>query len=222
MTRIDWPALPDIADPEPIQARRAWGKLPYQTRYRKQRRDLLLAAGRLAAQRGYQGTRISDIVAEAGLSKATFYEHFASKQECFLELYRRTNAAMVRVGIQAAELQFERGGSSYETVLAVIGAMTGYVARDPRLAEVLRVEAGAAEPAIDAQRKQNVSRVVDFFVALATKLGSPLADDELRLAATIVVQGVTSILPDLRRHRGTFDAQMEVIAGLGCRALALP
>lgn len=40
------------------------------------------------AERGYRTTTVADIVRQARTSKRTFYDQFASKEECFLELLR--------------------------------------------------------------------------------------------------------------------------------------
>lgn len=47
---------------------------------------LFQAASRLFAEQGYSGTKISDIVAEAGVSQPTFYAYFESKESLFVEL----------------------------------------------------------------------------------------------------------------------------------------
>ena len=39
-------------------------------------------------ERGYRATTVADIVRHARTSKRTFYDQFASKEECFLELLR--------------------------------------------------------------------------------------------------------------------------------------
>jgi AcrR family transcriptional regulator len=39
-------------------------------------------------ERGYRATTVADVVRHARTSKRTFYDHFASKEECFLELLR--------------------------------------------------------------------------------------------------------------------------------------
>ena len=39
-------------------------------------------------ERGYRDTTVADIVRHARTSKRTFYEQFASKEECFIELLR--------------------------------------------------------------------------------------------------------------------------------------
>lgn len=50
--------------------------------------QLLQAAGREFADRGYAATRISDIAERAGVSTGNFYRHFASKPEIFIEVLR--------------------------------------------------------------------------------------------------------------------------------------
>ncbi|MBX7448654.1 TetR/AcrR family transcriptional regulator [Mycolicibacterium sp. 3033] len=47
------------------------------------------------ADRGYRDTTVADIVRHARTSKRTFYEHFASKEECLVELLRRNNIALI-------------------------------------------------------------------------------------------------------------------------------
>jgi AcrR family transcriptional regulator len=50
------------------------------------RSELLAAARRRFAQRGYHRTSIDDIIAEAGIARGTFYLHFESKRAIFEEL----------------------------------------------------------------------------------------------------------------------------------------
>jgi AcrR family transcriptional regulator len=221
MSRIadDWPSPPEVQEPQPARERRSWGKVSHSDRYRRQRRDLLRAAGRLAARKGYEGTRVADIVAEAGLSKSTFYEHFASKEDCFVELHRRTSSQMLQTAVDAAGANIGRG--PYECLVAVIRAFVGYADRNPRLAEVLRASFGEAQPVVQAQREENFRRVVHFFATLGTRLGSQLDAADLELISTILVRGVTEILDTLRREESTLDQRLSQIAHLGCRAFAL-
>jgi AcrR family transcriptional regulator len=52
-------------------------------------------------ERGYRDSTVADIVRRARTSKRTFYEQFASKEECLIELLRRNNADLI-TNIQAA------------------------------------------------------------------------------------------------------------------------
>lgn len=45
---------------------------------------------------GYQNTTVADIVRRAKTSRRTFYEHFASREECFVALLTSVNSQHVR------------------------------------------------------------------------------------------------------------------------------
>jgi AcrR family transcriptional regulator len=57
-----------------------------------------LLEGMAAALRtgGYRDCTVADVVRHARTSRRTFYEHFPSKQACFIALLQESNAAMVR------------------------------------------------------------------------------------------------------------------------------
>ena len=60
------------------------------------RRRLLDGMATAIAERGFRESTIADVVRHARTSQRTFYEHFASKQDCFIALLREANAEMVR------------------------------------------------------------------------------------------------------------------------------
>src|SRR3954468_19237775 len=51
---------------------------------RDPRERILVAMYELVAKRGYRGTTIEHIVKRAGISRATFYEHFDDRDDCLL------------------------------------------------------------------------------------------------------------------------------------------
>src|ERR1700704_5980491 len=67
----------------------------------EQRVRLALGMIDAIAQDGYRATRVADVIAHAGVSRKTFYEHFENKEECLLvtcdlitaEAMRRVEAA---------------------------------------------------------------------------------------------------------------------------------
>lgn len=60
--------------------RRAPGRNPLQERQREETRQKLVAAAqRVFETRSYAATRVEDVLAEAGVSRATFYQHFDGK-----------------------------------------------------------------------------------------------------------------------------------------------
>lgn len=51
------------------------------------RRDVLLAAAQLFAERGYRGTSVRDIAQSVGVLGGSLYHHFKSKEALFLEVH---------------------------------------------------------------------------------------------------------------------------------------
>jgi len=65
------------------------------------RRRLLDGLAVSIRERGYRETTVADIVRAARTSKRTFYDHFATKEECFVELLSANNDDLV-AAIRAA------------------------------------------------------------------------------------------------------------------------
>lgn len=62
-----------------------------------QRERILLATAELVAERGYQKTTIELIAKTSRVALVTFYEHFCSKEDCFLAAFDETVAAAQEV-----------------------------------------------------------------------------------------------------------------------------
>ncbi len=62
---------------------------PVRTRRKRTQRERLIAGMVMAARRhGYAGANVSRVIARAGVSRPTFYEYFADKDDCFLATHR--------------------------------------------------------------------------------------------------------------------------------------
>src|ERR687890_374579 len=60
---------------------------PLEVRQDRQRRRLYAAAASVFARHGYADATAESIAREAGMSKATFYEHFDNKEDCIVALF---------------------------------------------------------------------------------------------------------------------------------------
>lgn len=65
---------------------------------RQVRNELLQVASRLFYEQGYHATGINQIIAEAGVAKASFYQHFPSKED-LLEAYLAQMAQDTRLAL---------------------------------------------------------------------------------------------------------------------------
>ena len=61
-------------------------------RAERTRADLLAAARRVFAEKGYEGASVGDVAAAAGYTKGAVYANFGSKEELFLELAKELTA----------------------------------------------------------------------------------------------------------------------------------
>src|SRR5579863_7649734 len=68
---------------------RGRSRLPAPAVHASQRERLLQAAIAAVAQKGYSTVTVADIVRRAKVSRAAFYIHFRTKEECFLAATRR-------------------------------------------------------------------------------------------------------------------------------------
>jgi AcrR family transcriptional regulator len=90
---------------------------------------LLAAAETVLARAGYDGLRVDDVLAEAGLSTRAFYRHFRGKSELFLAVFDREMVRAderLRAKVGAARRPEQRVRAWIEANLAL--------AFDPRLA----------------------------------------------------------------------------------------
>jgi AcrR family transcriptional regulator len=80
---------------------------PLEVRLTVQRRRLFEAAATVFAARGFADATAEAISREAGMSKATFYEHFANKEEAILALFDEAATEVMRQMALASETPTE-------------------------------------------------------------------------------------------------------------------
>jgi len=114
---------------------------PLEERLSVQRRRLFQAAASVFASVGYADASAEAIARAAGMSKATFYEHFANKEECILALFDR--AATLVLGAMADAAR-DAGNDPRERLRAGIRAFLDMLAEHPAAAQTLLVEVIAA------------------------------------------------------------------------------
>jgi AcrR family transcriptional regulator len=59
-------------------------RLPAEQVARNQRERLFAALVAVVAEKGYEGTRVEDLLELSGVSRSAFYEHFNDKQDCLM------------------------------------------------------------------------------------------------------------------------------------------
>ena len=110
---------------------------PREVRLPIQRERLLQAAALEFAGNGYAGTSSESISRRAGMSKATFYEHFANKEECMLALFDLAADVVVKAMVTAAQ---GARGDARERIRAGVRAFLSALSEHPEYAQTLLVE----------------------------------------------------------------------------------
>jgi AcrR family transcriptional regulator len=128
-----------------------------------QRERLLRAAAQEFAQVGYAGASSESISRRAGMSKATFYEHFANKEECMLALFDM--GAMLVQDAMARAARNAPTGNARERLKAGTRAFLGALAEHPEFAQTLLVEIIGAGPRAAQRRDQVLQAFADVLDA---------------------------------------------------------
>jgi AcrR family transcriptional regulator len=143
---------------------------PPEIRLPLQRDRLLRAAAADFAEYGYGNTGSESISRRAGMSKATFYEHFANKEECIMALFDRAVEVVAQAMASAAR---EIGGADpRERMHAGTRAFLKAVSEHPDYARTLLVEIIAAGPEPAARRDQ----VLQVFADILDRENAAAAD----------------------------------------------
>lgn len=132
--------------PRPPRAAAINGKV--QRRPKSSQRERLIEGMIAVGNRdGYASTSVSTVIAEAGVSKPTFYDYFEDKDECFLAALGEVHASLMKQLVQ----QLERAEAG-RAAQAAVTALVGFASAEPSRARFLMGEAMAGgRRALDAR-----------------------------------------------------------------------
>jgi AcrR family transcriptional regulator len=162
-----------VAHPTPA-APRGRHAPPLQVRQDRQRARLFTAAAAVFARSGYADASAEAIAREAGMSKATFYEHFDNKEDCIIALFDAGIETLTRAMTEAGESHVTTDPST--RVHATVRAFLQTLADFPDESQTLLVEIVGAGPRAMERRDAALARME------ATIDGFNLADAERGLA----------------------------------------
>jgi AcrR family transcriptional regulator len=185
--------------------------LPREFIAQHKRRRITDAIAELAAERGYEATKIGDIVSRAGVARKTLYDNFDGKEDVFLAAYdTAADEALQRVEAACAEA----GTDWEERVEAGLAAFLGFIGEEPARARMCMIEAMSATPLASQRYEATVQR----FVALA-KDNAPSYDQLPETIEETLVGGVAWIVHQKIR-RGEAEKAPKLLAELAEFVLA--
>lgn len=171
------------ADPPQVERIRPRSGLSREEVVANQRRRIYAGLAAALVYHGYEDTKVSDIVELAGVSRATFYEHFKGKDACFTAAYEDGVEQLLAV----IEIAAEGEGEWDKQLSAGLSAGLDLLAANPNLAHLLLVEALAAARPARLEHERSLTRLAG---ALRPPAGAelpnglePAPDEVLRLLA---------------------------------------
>ena len=197
-----------MAEPAPTLPRGRHAP-PLEVRQDRQRSRLFAAAASVFARTGYADATAEAIAREAGMSKATFYEHFDNKEDCLLALF---DAAIEQVlGAMRAAAQRHADARPELRVRAMVEAFLATLAGFPDAARTLLVEIVGAGPRALARRDRALDEAAGYIAEANASLASPhdafaivgavveLASRQLRTGRPAQLQELAPVVERLAR-----------------------
>jgi AcrR family transcriptional regulator len=192
---------------------------PLEVRLNVQRQRLFEAAANVFSTVGYAEASAESISREAGMSKATFYEHFANKEECILALVEAAGQAS-RMAVAAAATEAE---DDFEAkVHARVHAFLRGLSLFPEMARVVMVDVIGVGPVGAAKRDEMLQAFGDFLVSEnarahdnygAPKFASP--DDAYAIVGAIMELASRQLRTGHPEHMTDLEPVIErVVAGV--------
>jgi AcrR family transcriptional regulator len=128
------------------------------------RARLIAGIAEASAEKGYAATTVAHVVARAQVSRRTFYEHFADKQECFLAAYDAVSDILIALIAQAVADE-ERPWQ--ERVRTGVEAYLEALASEPGVTRVFVSEILGAGPLALRRRRAVHRRFAELLQELA-------------------------------------------------------
>ena len=129
-------------------------------------RDRLLAAALATfARKGFEDTRVEDICQAAGSARATFYRHFAGKDDVLVSLVEQLTAELDEMAVALAPVTGDADGAA--ALRELIARQLSIAERWSPVVEVISLPGGVASAARD--------RAIESVTAVSRTIGEALA-----------------------------------------------
>lgn len=170
-----------------------------------QRGRLLVAISLALEEHGYAGTTVARVIQGARVSRRTFYDQFADKDDCLLAAYEEAERRAWERAVAAAEAAQKDWP---QCVHATLGAVLDFLAAESATARLFTLEARAALPEIARRHRCVLDRAtMALHTGNRTRPGGPadlpegteatLVGNVVALVGAYVLSGATELLPGL-------------------------
>lgn len=177
-----WMSIPPLLRPGPSElSRRQVAEI--------QRARILAAAVETVEELGYSGMTVAQVIGRAKVSRKTFYDLFADRQDCFMAVFEETVARMRALVEKACADQ----ASWNEGVRSGLTRLLAFLEEEPVLARICLVEAQGAGTKVLERRAQmlgELAEVVDRGRAAPGAVREPPSE----ITAEALVGAVSTVL----------------------------
>ncbi|HEY0343224.1 MAG TPA: TetR/AcrR family transcriptional regulator [Solirubrobacteraceae bacterium] len=135
---------------------------PLKVRLEVQKQRLFDAAATVFSRVGYADASAEAISREAGMSKATFYEHFANKEECLVALFEHVSETVLEALVDAAR---GAGREYQDRHRAGLRAFLEIAEASPSMAQAIIVETVGAGPRVAELRDRALNTIAQVMYA---------------------------------------------------------
>lgn len=143
------------------------------------RRELLRAAARLVAERGFAGVRLEDLGAAVGISGPAVYRHFPNKDALLVELLTDISRRLFEGGTAVVA----ESGTAPEALAGLIEFHLDFVLSEPDLIRVQDRELGSLPESDRRLVRQYQRRYVEAWVEILRRVDPELDEVEARVKA---------------------------------------
>lgn len=164
-----------------------------------QRGRLLSAFVEVAAEKGYNAVTIADIVRKAGTAKRTFYEHFADKEDCFVQAFDVTSQVVVSALVAAADPVHDPIRRIEVGVQAYLDAMRSM----PYFAKLFLTESIAAGPMVADRWMNWIDLLAEGLISWRneSRVDHPEVPKLTKMQAVAVLSAINELLRfEIRRN----------------------
>jgi AcrR family transcriptional regulator len=154
---------------------------------------------------------VADVLSRAGVSRATFYQLFRDKEDCFGAAYEALAELITStLAGELARLEAQETGArtrhrAIETLDTLLALLLQLLVDAPSLARTFFVEVSAASPEAARRRKAAMDRFVDLITDVVHRdSGSMLPAAQQRFLVELLVGGTSWMITD-RIVAGDFE-----------------
>lgn len=142
---------------------------------------------RVAAADGYGRATVARVIEEAEVSRATFYEHFTCRADCFAAAYRVTMERM-----QSTVCAVMRGSEPLQRPKTAVEALLEVAAADPAAARFILIEGLGEHPDVTSHHERAIAEI-DAVIA-GYLADQPRSSPQIQIPAIALRAGIAGTI----------------------------